>query len=854
MSASLDTTPADAQATPEQDASTQVLSWSAFRHAQDNEPERHDGTWADLVEVLTTVLEPPKRQDLAEAKKAVPAFSGTTFHPGTTRGNDNAESIQVLAFDFDNTREEPIPDEWHRPGRPKTRKVPIACPVHPQAVYEHLEGLGIAAVVYNTWSSGPELRKFRVAIPLDCPINPEVWPQATEWATTALGFNEWKNAGAIDLPVLRDTARLNFLPCAPDPSKVVVAEVKGKPLHIPVEKLGGVTVQDPPRAPWQEPRPKVDPNTRQEWFKTWPVNFKTLDLVGLLREKGLEIGKARPFKDGTKYRCHCPWPEEHTHALDDDCAVIIETPDDWPSFQCPHTSHKNLGLRDICEWLGAGKVAEFAEPFTDYAKLEDRSDVGNANLLINLTSGNLRYVWEWKRWLWWDGSRWIEDKSGAYALAGAKQVAQHYHKKAEDLKRQAADESLVAAERKRIIAAAAGVEKWAGQCRNKKAIDPMMAMAARDERVVVSAADLDRDPWLFGVANGTIDLRTGLLREASRDEFVTQRSHIAFDPTARAPRWRQFINEVTGKPTQANPTPRPALADYLQKMLGYCLTGSVREQKVFIAWGEGSNGKSVAFDIVQKIAGDYARTIEPKFLMAGEYLTNPESPSPVAATLAGARLAMSCESKERQKLDVALIKRHSGGGRLTARACNQNTFEFEISHKLVLQTNYKPALDHTDFALRGRLHMIPFNMKWNRPGHPKPDPTLPNGDKDLKDKLWAEAPGILTWLVEGAVRYGTDELKPPREVEDATQEYYAEQDPVARWLLGYDQCDAKQGGTMAAELIQQFQEWQRLEDDWTGGSSLGSRSFGPALVERGISKCDTKKGARYGVTRKPEAA
>ena len=490
----------------------------------------------------------------------------------------------------------------------------------------------------------------------------------------------------------------------------------------------------------------------------------------------------------------------------------------------------------------------------DYAKLEDRSDIGNANLLVNLTDGNLRYVWEWKRWLWWEVSRWIDDKSGAYATAGAKLVAQHYHRKAEELKRQAADDSLATGERNRIRAASESVEKWALHCRNKKAIDSMMAMAARDARVVVSAADLDRDPWLFGVANGTIDLRTGQLREASRDEFVTLRSPTTFDPTAKAPRWVQFINEITGKPAQANPTPRPALAHYLQKMLGYCLTGSVQEQKVFIAWGEGSNGKSVAFDIVQKIAGNYARTLEPKFLMAGEYLTNPESPSPVAATLAGARLALSCESKERQKLDVALIKRHSGGGRLTARACSQNTFEFEISHKLILQTNYKPALDHTDFALRGRLHMIPFNMKWNRPGHPKPDPTLPDGDKDLKDKLWAEAPGILAWLVEGAVLYGTDELKPPREVEDATQEYYAEQDPIGRWLLGYDQCDAKHGGTMAAELIQQFQEWQRMDDDWTGGGSMGSKSFGPALAERGISKHDTKKGARYGVTRKPEAA
>jgi putative DNA primase/helicase len=535
----------------------------------------------------------------------------------------------------------------------------------------------------------------------------------------------------------------------------------------------------------------------------------------------------------------------------------------WDSFRPTKITYKSIfDLAQRNGWTNPRSAQGMKAGGADeYAKLEDRSDIGNANLLIKITGGDLRYVWEWKRWLWWDGSRWIDDKSGAGALAAAKGIAQHYHKKADDLKRQAADESLVAAERKRINTAAEGVEKWAVHCRNKKSIDALLAMASRDSRVVVSAADLDRDPFLLGVANGTIDLRTGQLRAAARDEFVTQRSPIAFDRGAGAPRFRRFIQEITGKPrpvefnhATGRPipesvigyVPRPALADYLQRALGYCLTGSTAEQKVFIGHGEGSNGKSVLFDVVQELAGDYCRTVEPKFLMSGDYLTNPESPSPVAATLAGARLAISCESKEGQKLDIALIKRHSGGGFLTARGMNQNTFRFAITHKLLLMTNHKPELEHLDFALRGRLHLIPFDRKWNRPGTPERDESLPDGDRDLMTELRAEAPGILTWLIEGASRYAQEGLEPPQEVVNTTRDYLAEQDPVGRWLESFERCDPRHG-TSAAELFKQFITWHRDEDTGSGGAPHSEKAFGVALRERGVRNQKKETGMHYGI-------
>ncbi len=499
----------------------------------------------------------------------------------------------------------------------------------------------------------------------------------------------------------------------------------------------------------------------------------------------------------------------------------------------------------------------------DYATLEDRTDVGSANMLIRLTGGDLRYVDERGRWLWWDGSKWIADARGKAAFKAALPVAQHFHQVALDLRKQAANPALDEVEQKRISKSAASVERWADQCRSNRGIDAMLAVASKDGRIAVPAADLDCDPWLLGASNGVVCLKTGTLRPAGRDEFVTMRSLVAFDPDAKAPRWRRFVEEITGRPlpvefsADGHVVPesvgryeaRPALADYFQRVMGYAVTGSTREQKMFFCIGAGCNGKSVALDIIKEILDDYCRTIPPESLMTTRHDADAERPSSVAASLAGCRLAISSESREGQRLDVALVKRHTGGGFLTARLMRENSFTFPITHKLMLQTNSKPALDHLDDAIRGRLHLIPFDRVWNRPGHPEHDPTLPVGDKDLMEALRAEAPGILTWLVEGAVRYTRQGLEPPADVVRMTRSYLSEQDPISRWLDGYDRCDPKRG-ILASELFRQFQNWHRDEDQGQGQAPENTKAFGQALAGRQVTKHKSESGWLYGLTAK----
>lgn len=334
---------------------------------------------------------------------------------------------------------------------------------------------------------------------------------------------------------------------------------------------------------------------------------------------------------------------------------------------------------------------------------------------------------------------------------------------------------------------------------------------------------------------------------------------MKFDPLAKAPRWRTFINEVTGAPLSCEmdgdgaPVPstvgrfrlRPALATYLQRLVGYCATGSTAEQKMAIPEGTGSNGKNVTFDIVQEVLGDYCRTIPPEALMATRHDADAERPSPTAASLAGARLAISSESRDGQRLDVALVKRHTGGGFMTARLMRENTFRFEITHKLVLMTNHRPALDHMDDAMRGRLHLVPFDRRWNRPGHPERDPTLPDGDKTLMDTLRAEAAGVLAWIVEGAKQYAQHGLEPPPEVVSVTRAYLNEQDPLGRWLLTMEACDPKEG-TGAAALFAEFREWLQ-GDEGKGMAPATETAFGRALGGRAIRKAVTKTGVRYGL-------
>jgi putative DNA primase/helicase len=292
---------------------------------------------------------------------------------------------------------------------------------------------------------------------------------------------------------------------------------------------------------------------------------------------------------------------------------------------------------------------------------------------------------------------------------------------------------------------------------------------AERPRFLVNANLVDADSWLLGVENGVVDLRTGILSQDNKERFILKRCPVKFNLNAKAIRWIDFIDEITSRPDgiengKVKAKPSFDLASYLQKALGYSITGRVNEHVMFIAIGSGANGKNVLLDTVKAVGGDYMETIAPEVLMATKLENGAEQASPSVRKLAGARCAFSSESKDGQKLDIAVVKRHTGGGNMTARSLHENPVTFEMTHKLWLMTNHTPQIDHIDSATKGRLNMIPFRMKWNRPGETRPDPKLENADKNLMDTLKLEYEGILLWLIHGAIFYNKEGLNPPIEV------------------------------------------------------------------------------------------
>lgn len=326
------------------------MTCSFFTHAEDARPKPWAGTWSGLVGILEKTNRPRHRPQGNDPKKGLPAIAGATFHP-LHRGKEEAQSIALLGLDYDNSLEEVVPGEFHRSGTPKTRKVPIDRLVSMEEVAEALWDAGAAGYLWSTWSNRDEWPKHRAMVPLAVPVPKGLWEQATEWAVRALGLLDTRRG--LDLPALRDVARIYFMPGHPDgPSAIRRQEIAGNPLRIPLDELPTVAVPEVPRLPHMEREIQRRRNDGYAWASTLPVELNTLRLAELLATLGVKVGPGRPYKNGTKWRTRCLWPSEHTGGVDDDCAVVIHEPGRWPTWHCSHASHEHLGLVDVVRATG----------------------------------------------------------------------------------------------------------------------------------------------------------------------------------------------------------------------------------------------------------------------------------------------------------------------------------------------------------------------------------------------------------------------------------------------------------------------------------------------------------------------
>jgi putative DNA primase/helicase len=402
------------------------------------------------------------------------------------------------------------------------------------------------------------------------------------------------------------------------------------------------------------------------------------------------------------------------------------------------------------------------------------SEIDLANTFVDQHESNLRFVFKWGTWMIWDGTRWAFDETmRAFDLSRlvCREAAKRCNKSSE-AKALASAKTVAAVERlaKAYRTLAATVEEW------------------------------DAAPLLFNDTSATIDLQTGYARTPDRINYMTQKAGCQAAPVGTPhPLWTSFLNRITGND--------PELSKFLQRYIGYCLTGETTEHVFVFAYGTGANGKGVFLNTIAKVFGEYAVVADMATFIDSK---NDRHPTEIAK-LRGSRMVVAQETQQGRSWDEAKIKSITGGDKQTARFMRQDFFDFFPTFKLFIVGNHKPRLKVVDEAMRRRLLLVPFTVQ------------IPVAERDvnLSTKLEAEWPAILRWAIDGGLEWQRIGLAPPKAVTDATAEYFAAEDAFGQWLE--DECDVKVG---------EMKLWDRtgdLFDAW-------SKHAGKAGIEPGNKK------------------
>lgn len=417
-------------------------------------------------------------------------------------------------------------------------------------------------------------------------------------------------------------------------------------------------------------------------------------------------------------------------------------------------------LRKIAKSISAKAPAGIGENLTD---------LGNARRFIAQHRDTVRSIGQGRgSWRIWDGPRWVSDDTGEVHRL-AKGTVRSLHTEAAH----AGDEDV----RDALL-------KHAVQSERASSVAALMTLAATEPEITATLDTFDADPWLFNLENGTLDLKTGRLLPHQRDDLISKLAPVEYDHKAKAKRWNKFLLEIMDGDAE--------LVAFLQRAVGYSLTGSTREQCLFFCYGQGSNGKSTFLEIVRALLGDYAQQADFTTFLARKS----EGPRNDLARMRGARLVTATEAHGDRGFDETVLKQLTGGDTIVARKLYEEFFEFSPTHKLFLAANHKPLVKEQTEAFWRRIRLIPFTVTF----------AAEQRDQKLPVRLANELPGILNWALEGCLAWQADGLSEPRAVQRATQSYREENDLLGEFVA--QRCKFESGAWISTpNLYKAFVDW-----------------------------------------------
>lgn len=431
------------------------------------------------------------------------------------------------------------------------------------------------------------------------------------------------------------------------------------------------------------------------------------------------------------------------------------------------------------------------------------NDVGNADRFNVLFDDRVVYVPELNCTHIYEGDKWVP--SNGRELILARKVGEAIITQANWM-----IEESFRTKNQSMQEEAGRLLRFGRQALNRKKLTDMLEIFKSANQV--PASKFDSEPMVMGINGGVIDLYTGMFFRAEPDMYISRSSNLDYDCEAHCPRWIQFIDEITCGDVE--------YAKFLQRMVGYILTGRTDEQVLFFLHGHGCNGKSTFMNIIQELMGGYYHQISSDVLLQTN--NSSKGPNPSLAKLIGSRLVVANELPEGSRMDENLVKSMTGNDVIVARQLYAKLeLEFTPMFKLIMVGNHKPVIRDTSPGMWRRMILLPFDASFNQQ----------QMDPRLLEKLYGELPGILNWALEGVRMWLKDGIKAsiPDSIKSGISEYRHESDLLAMFL---EECTSRGDFVYTDELYDVFRKWAERDGDWKMTRNIMTKR----LVEKGYEK------------------